>query len=138
MKKNVLGILITMAVLLTGCGSMNSKLDCPRKGGVMCRSLDDVNRMVDNGEIDRINQANAAGTSADNKPVPTPEVGNTPYPIKDLHPGSPVRYHETVMRIWVAPYEDNNGNYHQDSTLFTVIKPGHWMGKPVTELVDED
>jgi conjugal transfer pilus assembly protein TraV len=139
MKKylSLLALLGTM-IFLSGCSSMNNKFDCPRAGGVMCKSLDDVNRMVDNGEIERINQTNVVPTAiSKEKAIPTPDVGNTPYPIKTLHPGKPLRQHETVMRVWIAPYEDNQGNYHQDTTVFKVIKPGAWIGKPVNAVTDE-
>lgn len=136
MKKQLSLLALGTITLLSGCSSMNNKFDCPRTGGVMCKSLDDVNRMIDNGEIERINQANAATTSSGKKEViPTPDVGDTPYPIK---PNKPLRQQETVMRIWIAPYEDIEGNYHQDTTVFKVIKPGAWIGRPINAVTDED
>ena len=49
-------------------------------------------------------------------------------------PGQPVRYGETVQRIWIAPYEDTEGNYHQDSFMYSVMKGGHWKGNPVKNI----
>lgn len=51
----------------------------------------------------------------------------------------PVRSKETVQHIWIAPFEDTAGNYHQANEVYTVAKPGAWMGNPVKEsAMDED
>ena len=51
--------------------------------------------------------------------------------------GDPVRYGETVLRVWIAPYQDKDGNYYQPVTLYTVVKGGHWIGAPVNA-IDSD
>lgn len=123
--KQLLNIIMTgiVTLSLTACGTMNSSFDCPNKAGVMCKSLDQVNTMVDNGQIRGRSQMSVVS-----------ENGNldfTPYPeTTGYFPGQPIRYGETVQRIWVTPYEDAEGNYHDDSTLYTVVKKGRWIGNP--------
>ena len=97
-------LLLILPVLLTGCAAMNSDFDCGVKPGVMCKSLDQVNAMIDQGEL---------GGKEKTFDVP-------------FKPGVPYRHSDTVMRIWIAPYEDVQGNYHQESVIYTVIKPGRW------------
>ena len=43
-----IGVLSICAVLITGCGL--KKFDCPYTDGVSCKSLSEVNEMVDRGE----------------------------------------------------------------------------------------
>lgn len=129
MKKTTILILILFAVLLSGCSSLNSNFDCPMKPGVRCESLDQVNAQVDRGEI---SHSDIKMTTI-NQPITTMS-GVTKQPLyKDasyLNKGEPLRYGETIMRVWVAPYEDTSGNYHQESDVYTIVKPSHWIGYP--------
>lgn len=130
MKRQMTIFLIyLMSTVLTGCSSLNSEFECSMKPGIRCESLDQVNSRVDNGEI---GQSNLKMTRMD-VPV-TNGNGATNYPLyKDsacLSQREPLRYGETVMRVWMAPYEDTSGNYHQESEVYSVVKPGHWIGQP--------
>ena len=67
-----------------------------------------------------------------NKNVVIGSYGNfsTPYPITTKS-GEPIRTQEHVIGIWLAPFEDKMHNYHQATTIYTVIKPSGWIGEPV-------
>jgi len=114
-----------LLILLSACTTMNDKFTCKTPDGVMCRSLDDVNGMVDRGELG----------SVPNK-VTQNNISFTPGFSHMPRVGEPLRYGETVMRVWIAPYEDKQGNYHEDSVFYMVIKPGHWTGSTLREIVD--
>ena len=45
------GFILGCAVMLSGCGELNSQFTCPMKPGVTCQSLDQVNTMVDQGKL---------------------------------------------------------------------------------------
>lgn len=112
---------------LTACTTMNSSFDCPNKAGVRCKSLDQINSLVDTGEIRGRTQISppAVTTCTDCREFQA-------FPIRaSFMPGQPIRYGETVQRIWIAPYEDNEGNYHQDNLMYAIMKGGHWIGRPV-------
>jgi hypothetical protein len=61
-------LIISTLGLLAGCAGLNSQFDCPMPPGVMCKSLDEVNRMVDQGKLGRstICSANRADDWGDN------------------------------------------------------------------------
>lgn len=106
---------------------MNSNFDCPNKAGVHCKSLDQINAMVDNGQIrGRGSMSEVEIVSVSNEP----EFQAFSFKVSTMG-DSPIRNRETVQRIWIAPYEDTEGNYHQDSFMYSVIKAGHWKGNPV-------
>lgn len=111
------------------CSSLNSDFECPMKPGIRCESLDQVNARVDRGEI--------AKPSLSSTPCCGKANMLTSIPIaykSEINIGKqPLRYGETVMRVWVAPYEDTAGNYHQESDIYTVVKPSHWIGFPLKE-----
>jgi len=103
-------------VLQTGCASMNNSFDCPMKSGTRCESLDQVNAKIDRGEI---------GNDADGKVWKNSAIA---WNAATIIAGSknPLRHAETVQQIWVAPFEDSEGNYHAASSVYAVMQPGFW------------
>jgi conjugal transfer pilus assembly protein TraV len=129
MKKII--FMFPVIILLSSCAEMNSQFDCPMKAGIRCESITSINKRVDRGELG-VNDSN----SIDNKNAPvmpayTQSTFNAPrYRFK----GEPLRYAETVQRIWIAPFEDKQGNYHQENDIYTVAKPGRWIGSTLKEI----
>lgn len=128
------GIFVTLwlmmsVITLCSCSSMNGSFDCPNKAGVNCKSLDQINDMVDSGQI----RGRSGFTSKDDISSESAEFEAFPNP-SIYHGGAPLRYGETVQRIWVAPYEDTEGNYHQDSLMYSIVKRGHWIGAPLKSI----
>ena len=120
-------IIILIAGLIGGCTTMNSKFTCKTPDGVMCRSLDDVNSMVDRGEL---------GHNSSRVDNSKNALNFIPMYSHYSSLGKPLRSGESIMRIWTAPYEDTNGNYHDASVFYTVVKPGYWIGVPPKEIID--
>lgn len=115
--------------LMVGCSSLNSQFDCPMKPGVRCENIDSVNARVDRGEL---GQANIAYPPIEYK-------SNFHYSRNHyLSKEHPLRYAETVMRVWIAPFEDTAGNYHQESEIDTITKSGHWAGHPLKGTVGDE
>ena len=109
--------------VLSGCGELNSQFTCPMKPGVTCRSLDQVNTMVDQGKL------------AEAKPNPAPSSDplltvNVSYSADN---NEVTRSPESVMRLWIAPYQDSQGNYFSSTQIYHVIQPGHWSTDPAIE-----
>jgi conjugal transfer pilus assembly protein TraV len=123
-----LSFFIALSSTLVGSGELNSQFTCPMKPGVSCQSLDQVNTLVDQGKL------------AQAKPVPSTETTLT----VDIHyladagdsTDSIKRNPETVMRLWIAPYQDSQGNYFSANTVYHVIQPGHWS--PETSITSMD
>ena len=109
---------------LTGCAGMNSQFNCNKVGGkgVGCASLDQVNSMVNQGAF------NNTSTSSNQNIKPSYTSG---FSVAAPTAGTPVRYSETIQQVWIAPYEDTSGNYHEPSMVYAVIQPSHWIGLPV-------
>lgn len=41
--------------------------------------------------------------------------------------GMPIRQPPLVLRIWIAPWEDETGDLHDQSYVYTMINPGRWL-----------
>jgi len=143
--KKILLVSIVLA-FLTGCSSsLNSSFDCKVKPGVNCKSLGQVNDAVNKGELGRGGIAVAAkkglvvGCKNCSK---SKEQGSlvemlTPYPNGVIKAGEPLRYGERVLRAWITPYEDTQGNYHHGSVISAVAKKGHWIANPPKVVLEE-
>lgn len=132
----IISILMLITLLLNACCSnLNSDFECPMKPGIRCESLDQVNARVDRGEIGKPSLSSTPCCCKANTLIPTPVVYKSEI---NFRRGEPLRYGETVMRVWVAPYEDTAGNYHQESDIYTVVKPSHWIGFPPKESNEEE
>ncbi len=117
--------ILTLITFLSGCSSMNSSFDCHNKPGVTCRSLDQVNDMVDRGLIGR-----EINISKSNPAYLTMKELNK----QNLNRLNSLRQGEQVVRVWVAPYQDVSSNYHNESTLYTVVRKNNWaVPKEITE-----
>ena len=125
--KKILFIL-SLIIALSGCASLNTQFDCPMKPGIRCESIDSIYARVDRGEIGN-------RQFACHSPLPPTSVTLISY--CSLSNSKPHRYGETVQRVWVAPFEDKEGNYHQESEIYTVVKQARWMGAPLKEIHEE-
>jgi conjugal transfer pilus assembly protein TraV len=117
MKIKFFVLILPIIFLLDGCAGMN-KFDCPMKPGIRCESLDQANAQVDHGDIGHDNSQASIRSTRQSK----------------ISTAEPLRYGETVQRIWIAPFEDTAGNYHQESEVYTVAKTSHWIGNPPKEM----
>lgn len=102
-------LVLFMVSTITGCTtSMKGQFDCPGTPGVQCKNISKVNKMVDQGAIPK------------EKGVDVPIVRNS-YKGKVLK-----RTKEEVLTVWVAPFEDEEGIYHEPGVLTAVVSPARW------------
>jgi conjugal transfer pilus assembly protein TraV len=114
-----LSLILGCSVMLAGCGELNSQFTCPMKPGVTCQSLDQVNTMVDQDKL------------AEAKPA-SPQFPDTVLTVNVSYSADEgvTRSPEPVMRLWIAPYQDSQGNYFSSTQVYHVIQPGHWSTDP--------
>jgi conjugal transfer pilus assembly protein TraV len=93
-----LALILSALLILSGCSSMNGEFSCSEEPGVMCRSLDEVNSMVNRGEL---------GSSPK---LPNPRLA----------------LEQQVVAVWLAPYQDGEGNYHDSTKIYTTVAPNRW------------
>ncbi len=119
-NKNIIGFILSTTFLLNGCEMMNSSYDCPLSEGASCMALHDMDAAVTRGEYPK-------NVTSNNK------ESDVYVQHKDLMPGTyPTRTKDRVAKIWLAPYEDNSGNYHEQSNIYTVIENSTWSGAPIS------
>ncbi len=127
--------LACLGLTVAGCGWMGigkSDFACPggSTDGVRCLSArqvyqatersDTVRPTAGPGSEDR-ESANMAGMP----PLP-PVQGTGKIPLPTLRQPLPIRTQAQVMRIWMAPWEDESGDLHADGYLYTEVEGRRW------------
>lgn len=106
-------LIIGSSLLLIGCQVSKENFDCKYQKGVGCRSITEVNSMINDGKL------------------AVKETKMTAIPIKSEVLNSDnikvQRITEEHLRIWVAPHQDNQGHFHEATVIHSVLKPGFWQ-----------
>lgn len=123
-----ISIFSVFAVFLSGCAGMNGKFDCNVSSGGKCAPMNHINKMADRGAF------NDNSFFKKNNPM---QIGNKKngYPLNTFD-GAPIRSNESIQQVWIGPYEDVSGIYHEPSYVYTVVKKGSWIGEPVNVIQD--
>lgn len=113
-------------IVLSGCSTYSETFDCPPGSGVGCKSISEVDQMIDDGKLaeEKPKQGlpiNLAGYKV--FPQHEPTVSLASHGPAD---GSVSRRPERYLRVWTAAFEDRSGNLFSESFVYTVFKPGEW------------
>jgi hypothetical protein len=116
---------LSLCILLAGCSLPSESFDCKEGKGVGCKSISQVNQLVNDG---------AVGASHDEELTPMPPpviIQDSASPDStgmDLG-GEPIiqRMSAEHFRVWMAPFQDVRGNFHEGSVIHTLLKPGYWQ-----------
>lgn len=138
---------LSASLMLTGCGSLtgfsNAKSDfgCgDASGEPSCRSISEVyadNRsklpaaasantvkpFFEKGSSDSLDALMGSGTKPDAKDFVT------------MTPAKPWREPETVLRVWLAPFTDKEGDLHDQRFMYVRLSDGGWKTDTVDEMV---
>ena len=119
--------IMVMGLLLTGCSSASESFDSEATKGVGSKSISEVNAMIDQGKIEGIKG------DSDASKVIAPVLLQSPLPTLNqetivLSDHSVIhRQPEQHMRIWMAPFQDANGNFHEAAVVHTLQRPSFWQ-----------
>ena len=70
--------------------------------------------------------AGAPDTTPADRAAADAEAPSPPLPAAPLPAADGLRTGETVARIWIAPFVDADGVYHEEAWVRTVIDPAGW------------
>ena len=119
MKKRSLLAVLSLSSMLTGCfsitGLSNAESDfaCSPDLTPHCQSLSATHSKVDSFE-----EITPVIVTTDGQPVDRLAI-NTPLV-------TPKRAPETILRIWVAPFIDEEGDLHDQHYVFTTVYRARW------------
>ncbi len=120
--------MLTVAMPLAGCSSLSgydaqTSFACQAPEGVLCESMSGIyaNAMQRKLPGQRTGPHTAQRTFATLSPA-----RNSPFP-PPLTSGAPIRRAPRVLRIWFAPWEDSDGDLHDQSVVYLTVDTGEWL-----------
>ena len=127
---------------ITGCAIFKSDFSCNRVGGANgCVSMDQIYSEVQSGKI-RADHSPYDGKQQPKLPTTQQNMsashlntsGGDGYRASIPEAGEPVRFGENIQKIWIFPFEDNHGNYHETSIVYAVLTPPRWIDQPAESI----
>lgn len=114
--------LLVLLLGVTGCSSMgmNDEFACGVGNGLGCKSVSEVNDIVDASSIS--NSSISHGEESQKVAQPT----RLAYVDGYSHGNSPSRQPEKKVKIWFAPHVDENDNYVEEMVVYSVVKEAYW------------
>jgi conjugal transfer pilus assembly protein TraV len=120
--------------LLSGCSTTSEVFECEAGKGIGCKSISEVNKMVDQGQVERnSDELHSLKTVAPVFAQSNLSAGERPVDGNEtvLSDQTTVkRVTEDPLRVWIAPFQGEQGNLHEGSVVHTVIRPGYWQLTP--------
>lgn len=121
MKMKTILILGVAALFLSGCSHLFSSknvakdFDCAAAKGEGCRSIADIRSMIVTGGEQTAVHYNSSLSGYTG-------LGGTQVSVS----GVPKWNSDVVLKIHVGTYVDNQGDYHDPSTMYIVARHGGW------------
>jgi conjugal transfer pilus assembly protein TraV len=119
---------ITLSLLtLGGCSTLSgydakSAFACRAPDGVRCESMSGV-------------YANAkAGGTMNKTPVGEKAKGVMTVPISS---GTPIRTPPRILRVWFAPWEDSDGDLHDQHYAYLPVDHGRWVMEHTQQTIED-
>ena len=146
-------VLTGCASVSSGIGG-TEKFACSAPNGVSCLSISGISENINAGTLPSLNGRNGGGGASNNAaviqqlqaPVPrsfmtpvdelnAPRVGQTVNILPSAainklatpNSGTPLRTPEQVVRIWMAPFEDTDGDLHDQKYIYLTLNSGQWQ-----------
>ncbi len=137
MKRPVSLAIFTLLIGLSGCSTQYGCKGLPEDPA--CLSAVEAYQITDKANATvRPSDANAPvtgnpGSSTSSAQGPASTLADTDNrransaPVPKIDDPTPIRTPSKVMRIWVAPWEDADGDLNFSGYLFTELEPRRWM-----------
>jgi conjugal transfer pilus assembly protein TraV len=120
-----------VSLSLAACGSLSGldakdQFACKAPDGVLCESMTGIyaNAQANNLPGQRVSHGASGGDPANPAPAAEPGSGVLTKPI---YSGTPIRTAPLVLRVWIAPWEDTDGDLHDQSYLYMPVDSGKWL-----------
>lgn len=130
--------LLSGSFIFTGCGSLalgDEEFSCKLNNtGVPCASTAQMYEMTHDGNTPRkiAAEQKKSATSGTGEKVEKASNGESDFVLDNYvtnrlpNEPIPVRTPPQVMRIWVAPYEDKDGDFVMSGYVYTEVSPRRW------------
>jgi conjugal transfer pilus assembly protein TraV len=132
----ILTLVGALTLALAGCADLSglgasSKFNCKAPEGIPCMSVSGIDANERAGTLPLLRTADkvvsaAPGTASDAVRAADggPSLQAAP---RRLLPSGAIRSDPTVARIWIAPWEDTDGDLHDEHYVYMQLDSGRWL-----------
>lgn len=115
------GVVSLSGCAMSGLENSTDKFACKAPDGVACTSVSGIyaNAAQDNLPALRAYRKDIVPT--------TKAISGAQLPLPVALPGVPLRSQSRVLRIWTAPWVDDENTLHDQSFMYVVVDPGQWQ-----------
>ncbi|WP_018079402.1 type IV conjugative transfer system lipoprotein TraV [Thiobacillus denitrificans] len=133
LKKTLILLSLGSVGALSGCGTIHGNYACGLPNGVTCQSLKETYNDT-NGKLPppaKVPSKDDKKTDSKDANQP-PDYRSTlltgqPVDLPKIEPGAPLRVEPRLLRIWYAPWEDQDRVFHDQSFAYVVVDDGRWL-----------
>ena len=135
-RRLLLSVVFCSVVALTGCSSITGLQDaesnfaCSVDMTPRCASLSSVHESLDKEDAQKNFTFESDSSASGSNTVRIREVTTEGKPIDRLAYDSPLmvpkRAPEEILRVWIAPYIDTDGDLHAEHVIFTTVRDARW------------
>ena len=133
-----LALIAAWGTLATGCASSLSGVGgtqtyaCKAPEGVLCTSVagvyaNSVQNNLPSQRTDARPEKPMAATANRAPAAPAPASGLSAAIPGSASDAASIRSAPRVLRVWLAPWEDSDGDLQDQSYLYVVVDAGHWL-----------
>jgi len=140
MKRPLLGLALLPAALIQGCATTYGCKGFPNNP--ICKSAVEAYKATEDSKP--VNPAHPEQEATDTSPLAPAPLGQkssahshnkrakASHPVMEpINDPAVVRMPPRVMRIWIAPWEDSDGDLQSPGFIFTELEPRRWViGQP--------
>jgi len=129
---------VLLSALITGCANMGlgeKQYACAgRPDGFTCKSALEVYELTDRDgwqtavEAERESNLEGRGARLEASATPPIAVAADRPALPEMNTGAiPLRTPARVLRIWIAPWEDDGGDLHMPGLVYTEVESRRWQ-----------
>lgn len=136
-ERRSLSCIVAAAALpmgLAGCTNMSglggsSEMTCAAPPGVPCQSVSGAYANAVAGNLPSRRTDPASPVQAPQRPASLGQARLTPLLAGDADGAGlgAIRSDPTLIRVWIAPWEDSDGDLHSDSYVYLQVDSGRWL-----------
>lgn len=113
---------------LSACSSMSgydakSSFACRAPDGILCESMSGI---YANARANNLPGQRGSGRAAEPAEPQTAKTGAAVM-SRPIESGTPIRSAPRVLRVWFAPWEDSDGDLHDQSYVYLPVDSGRWL-----------
>ena len=115
------------AAMLPACSNMsgldaNNQFACKAPDGILCESMSGIyaNAQAKNLPGQRVGHGSG-------RPSETGATVSSGVLTRPIESGTPIRSAPRLLRVWFAPWEDSDGDLHDQSYIYLPVDTGRWL-----------